>query len=465
MTPREIRRRRRGEGFALVVVMWVVIMAALILVGVQKTIRANLAMAHNELESVRAHWIARAGVEQAMAVLASDYTDVDGSWDGWYDNALDFERISLIGGEFSVVAPPGDQDDPRRRRYGLVDHCGRLNLNTADENKLRLACDLEGPQIASILDWRDQNAEARPGGAEGLYYQQLEYPYLIRNGPLQTVDEVRLVRGIDEPAFSGEDFNGNGVLDANEDDLGESMPDDDGDGRLARGLSGLCTVLSYQRNRDADGEERVNVNTADENALKDRFNFTDALARAVVQHRAGNTPNNTPGNRPAGNQPGSPPTRFNRLVELVDVRAAGSPNQAGNADNDKVNQITVTWLANHLDELTLTDEQRLTGAINVNTAPMQVLMTLPQMTAEKAETIVRRRQSGMGPFTSVGQLFTSRVITEAQFKAMAEQVAVRSGVLEIRSTAVTTWGIRHEIVAVVDRYAEPMSVLYWYQSE
>jgi len=115
--------------------------------------------------------------------------------------------------------------------------------------------------------------------------------------------------------------------------------------------------------------------------------------------------------------------------------------------------------------MTLSDDKRLPGRININTAPQEVLMTLPSMTAATAQAIMQRRTGGLLPFASVGELLTGETVTDEQFKAIAELVTVRSSVFEIRSTGTTTWGVRKTIVAVVDRGATPMQILYWYQSE
>ena len=63
---------RKQTGFALIAVMWVVIIAAVMLLTVQRAARVNLSMAHSDLESVRARWLARAGIERAMAVLEDE---------------------------------------------------------------------------------------------------------------------------------------------------------------------------------------------------------------------------------------------------------------------------------------------------------------------------------------------------------------------------------------------------------
>ena len=93
------------------------------------------------------------------------------------------------------------------------------------------------------------------------------------------------------------------------------------------------------------------------------------------------------------------------------------------------------------------------------------LKSLPEMTPETVQSILNRQTAGKGPFSSVGELFTDKVITEKQFRALAERLTVRGNVFEIRSLAVTSTGIRHEIKAIVDRNTSPVSILYWYQSE
>ena len=442
----------RPNGFALIAVMWVVLLAGLMLLGLHKAVRANLATARNELASVQAHWLARAGIEQAIAVLQDDLTGTDDMSDYWYSDPDYFQQVEMLGGWFSVTAGPNPLEDPRTVRYGVIDHTARLNLNVADADQFRALLELEPWQVDSILDWRDSNSETRPSGAEALYYANLKYHYLIRNGPFHTIDELRLVRGIDQLFFAAEDTNFNGVLDVNEDDADASYPNDDNDGQLTQGLAGLTTIYAYERNRTAADASRVNVNTADKDTLVSQFNFTDALAKAITEYNS---------NKKTKSKQSK---RFTTLMDLLKVKAKQNAKKESD-DEGKVKEITVKWLADNLDELTLTDDERLPGRINVNTASSQVLMTLPKMTPATAETIILRQTSGLGPLSSVGQLFTDKTISEEQFKACAERLTVRSNVFEIRSSGLTTWGIRREIVAIIDRGSDPVNILYWYQSE
>ena len=453
-TAQRIRRRRRaGRGVALIVVMWVVLIAGVIMLGMLKAARVNHATAHSELSIVKAHWLARAGIECAIAVLADDLTDVDSTGDYWYDDEFSFAEIDLGDGHtFDVLAPADSQGDPTRVRFGMVDAASRINLNTADAHQLGVVPELTEQQIEAILDWRDQDNQPRPGGAELAYYQKLDFPYEIRNGVFQTPREVLLVRGVDPLAFFGEDANLNGVLDKNEDDGDDHRPEDNSDGQLQLGLAGMTTIYSFELNKAADGTDRVNVNDADEQTLASELDLTDGLASAIVTRR--------------GNQ------NFTKLMDLLDVPAGqgGSEGNSGGTSGGgggeaKTNEITLTWLAQHLDELTLTDDERLAGKINVNTASAQVLLALPEMDRETAGAIVNYRDSERGEFYTVGELLLSQTVTEAQFKALAELVTVRSNVFEIRSRGRTPWGVEQTIVAVVDRTGDSIRILYWYQSE
>ena len=458
-TRRRSRSRRAGRGAALIVVMWVVVIASLIMLGLLKTARVNFAMAHSELSIVQARWLARAGVERAIATLSDDSTDVDSADDYWYEDDLSFEDVELSDGySFDVIAPADDQDYPTRTRFGMVDAASRVNLNVADAGQLKAFAYLTDAQVAALVDWRDGDHEVLPGGAEHAYYERLDFPYQIRNGPFVTPREPLLVRGMDEQAYFGEDANLNGVLDANEDDGRANWPDDNTDGQLQLGLAGLTNIWSFEVNKTADGDDRVNVNTADAQKLTSEFNFTDALANAVVQ------------------KTGSP--KYGKLIELLDIRAAqqSGGNASGNrspassgsdgaSETEEVSQITVKWLAEHLDELTRTDDERLPGRINVNTASEQVLASLPEIDDKTARNIIAYRDSERGPFYSVGELVLAEIVTEKQFKAIAEMTTVRSNVFVITSRGRTPWGIEQTIVAVVDRSADPVRILYWRQSE
>ena len=100
----------------------------------------------------------------------------------------------------------------------------------------------------AIVDWVDQDEVPEAAGAESLYYQTLRPSYRAANAPLQTLLELRLIKGI--------------------------TPD------IIEKLSKVVTVYPQ------GGQSRVNVNTADPlvlQALDPRI--TQSVAGEIVQAR------------------------------------------------------------------------------------------------------------------------------------------------------------------------------------
>ncbi|MBM3459294.1 MAG: helix-hairpin-helix domain-containing protein [Armatimonadetes bacterium] len=75
--------------------------------------------------------------------------------------------------------------------------------------------------------------------------------------------------------------------------------------------------------------------------------------------------------------------------------------------------------------------QPMEGPINLNTASLAVLYTLPQMTEEAAQGIVSYRENT--PFQSRGDLLRLPEITQAVFNAIIERVTVLSDRFTVRS--------------------------------
>ena len=63
----------------------------------------------------------------------------------------------------------------------------------------------------AILDWLDEDEEPREYGAESDYYSSLSPPYAAKNGQLETVEELLLVRGVTPQLLFGADVNRNGI--------------------------------------------------------------------------------------------------------------------------------------------------------------------------------------------------------------------------------------------------------------
>jgi len=212
-------------------------------------------------------------------------------------------------------------------RYGLEDESTRLNMNillTADKlipdggRTLLMALPgmelLEDPESIAdaIMDWIDEDDEPREYGAEFDYYQTLQPPYAPKNGPLETVEELLLVRGMTPELLFGRDLNRNGFLDelsvTGEAGMGNplsmatgGMGISGGTGMTSgatdsgtmgvtpmdRGWSGYLRLHSKEKNVNAQGEPRIHLNADDLNQLHTDLKnvFNEEWANFIIAYR------------------------------------------------------------------------------------------------------------------------------------------------------------------------------------
>ena len=171
-------------------------------------------------------------------------------------------------GEHSVFFL-GRDPQSTQMQYGLIPEAARIDLNNAGLDVLAALPGMDESIAAAIIDWRDDNDEIHEaGGAErgDAYYTSARIPYAPRNAPFETLEELRLVRGVTDALWFGEDRNENGVLDPGE--------DADRDGQLDLGLRDCLCLEAREPALNADGSERVPLMPFNQNV---RTVFVDAL--------------------------------------------------------------------------------------------------------------------------------------------------------------------------------------------
>src|SRR6202040_481163 len=104
----------------------------------------------------------------------------------------------------------------------------------------------------SILDWIDPSSTTpRTNGAKDEYYPTLMPPYHVKNGPIDTLEEMLLIKGVTPQLLYGNDVNRNGIIDPDE---------DPGDGTVDLGWQQYLTIYSRQPNVDSTGAVRLLLN-------------------------------------------------------------------------------------------------------------------------------------------------------------------------------------------------------------
>ena len=111
------------------------------------------------------------------------------------------------------------------------------------------------------------------------------------------------------------------------------------------------------------------------------------------------------------------------------------------------------------DDVTVLSTSVQAGAVNINTAPTEVLECLPGMTRELAEAVTRYRSSS-GFFPNVAWLLKVEGFTRDIFKSVAPRVTTRSETFRILSEGeVTSTGARKRIQVIVRVSSSSVSTL------
>jgi type II secretory pathway component PulK len=155
---------------------------------------------------------------------------------------------------------------------------------------------------------------------------------------------------------------------------------------------------------------------------------------------------------------------------LLDVTPPQNQNQRGAAGQSSTDQTGASVVDENLfmdiaDDVTVDSGQSLSGAININTASLDVLVCLPGLTRELAQAIISQRQSGEF-FASTGELLKVSGMTRDVFKQIAPLVTARSETFRILSEGkINSTGARQRIQAIIHIGLQDQKILSWREDD
>jgi type II secretory pathway component PulK len=246
------------DGSALIIVLWIAFGLVSVALYFAHSMSLELRAADNRVAGMEAD-AAIAGAARYVSNVLVNLQEPGTLPD---TNRYALAAVPVGDATFWLIGRSDAPDSSGTARFGLVDEASKLNLNTATTNMLlalpRMTVDL----AANIVAWRSSANNNPAGGAESDIYLRLDPPYLCKNAPFETVDELRLVYGAYLDVLYGEDVNQNGALDPNENDGEATPPSDDQNGRLDPGILEYVTVYSHEPSMTSNGTARVVVTNA-----------------------------------------------------------------------------------------------------------------------------------------------------------------------------------------------------------
>ncbi|MCU0958599.1 MAG: general secretion pathway protein GspK [Pirellulaceae bacterium] len=418
------------RGMVLVVVLVVVALLALAAYTFAALMATHLGAAKLGGRQLQCRALVESGVEAVRLYLMLDEAARSDAG-GEFNNPSYFQAMPVLvhddatqRADFTVLVPNlDDQGNLGGVRYGLEDESTRLHLNallTADkvlDNAGRdLLMGLPGMTVDvadAILDWMDDDDEPREYGAESSYYQGLKPPYAAKNGLLDTVEELLLVRGVTPQLLFGTDTNRNGMVDPHESNLlpasgttGQTLPSRGTDptiGSMDRGWSGYLTLYSAEKNVSSAGTPRIDVNQDDLAALYDSLAtaLNEDWAKFIVLYRQHGAYDGDEAGEDVATitdidltQEGG--TKLTQVLDLIGakVQIPGSGDGEGRvvaaAFPETLAEMMV-YMPILMDHVAVNAQPTIPGRINVNLAPRTILQAIPGLEETVVEEIVNQR--------------------------------------------------------------------------
>jgi type II secretory pathway component PulK len=308
------KRNSRRSGIALVMVMLVVMILTVVAGAFAYRMRVEMRLARHVNNDADLEWIARSAVERVKFLIGQkERIPLEANYEA--NNQIWAGGTGATNSVLSEFAVQPVEINGGSYTYKVFDNESKFNINLADETVLRQALILMGvdagefPTIVdSILDWIDTDNNTHIAGAETDYYMSLPTPYVAKNGLIDDIFELELIKGITPAMFWGPAITG--VRPS------RFAPGGSGSRPVSRrageeavypvGLKDLFTAISGGR---------ININRADATMLQIIPDVDANTAQAIINWRNG--PDGVPGTE--DDQP------FRNVGELRNVGAFSQP--------------------------------------------------------------------------------------------------------------------------------------------
>lgn len=207
-------RRKDKRGVVLILVLSMIALFSAMIITFSSDEGLDIELAYNFHDSIQAQYIALAGVEAAKVILDQDEPSQDSLDDQWAEfpvyaaTASGYLNGAQLTGtitdecskfDLNSLAIKDSYTELRKQQFQRFFTLQNIDITTEELEDLTL----------SIIDWLDTDSEVTMGGAEDEYYLSLEPPYHCKNAPMDSIEEILLVKGMKSEYFFGtENYDG-----------------------------------------------------------------------------------------------------------------------------------------------------------------------------------------------------------------------------------------------------------------
>ena len=273
-----------SKGVALIIVLWIVVILSAIGMEFSYSMRIETDCNKNFSDRQRAYFGARSGIERAVKEIVRHHEARRIIKD------IEKEPIWNLRGESNHFSL-GDIDITVK----IEPENAKININSLSEESLKeifLQMGLSEEKTEGIIncffDWNDGDNLHRMMGAEREYYRELHPSYQPPNTPVEVIEELMMIKGIDADLFYGKDALPTAADFTLED--GEKKKS-----VIGEGLSSVFTVHSgRQISRDPNAfigpfrsifSSKVDVNSAPRAVLMSLPLMDEKIVQAIINAR------------------------------------------------------------------------------------------------------------------------------------------------------------------------------------
>lgn len=241
---------RSERGVALLLVLWIITILMVIVMSFSFLTKTEANSTFFFKEGTEKKLLAEAGLERAKMEIIHRQT-------------YRLQAAVLEGNEVVTINGKPNEVSVGSGKYVfiLTQESGKININTMNDvtgallntllKNLGISEDQADVIVDSIMDWVDKDDVHRLHGAENQYYESLPKPYKTKNGPVDTLEELLLVKGMTPDILFGT--------------------------KERKGLLNFLTVYGTYT--------KININSASKELLLTLPGITEDLAQKIIEQR------------------------------------------------------------------------------------------------------------------------------------------------------------------------------------